>query len=90
MRNILKIEYHYRFNLATLQWELQIEKLTAIDTDKLWIDDIINYYNSGYNRPLVSTFDDITLYNHKVVGCAGLLGSINRYFVFYTEHYQHE
>lgn len=83
MRNIARHELCFRFNVITRLWELKSESRTFVN--QYWLDDIMVYYNNGFNRPLVKGYDNMTYEDRRVIGCGLFLGSIAQTIVLYTE-----
>lgn len=85
MRNITRHELYYRYNFVTKSWDLKEVESTNIDSRKLWLDDIMSFYNSNYHRPLVAGYNNLTYNNQRIIGVCGFIGSIAQNIVIYTE-----
>lgn len=62
IRTITRHMLHYRYNMKSKAWEHVSEQTDVLGHDKLWLDDILAFYNSRYVRPLLKGYDNIYIY----------------------------
>lgn len=90
LRNITRTIVHNRRDRSSRSYVNVSTSDTLLRHDKLWLDDILGHYYAGYARPLLKGFDNMTYNNRRICGMACLVGSINQYYVIYTEEWTNE